>query len=51
MPDFVDSPWEALASLRRGWRDCLWGAGKVGEAGEGEGQETGIGTQNLKDCF
>lgn len=19
MPDFVDSPWEALASLRRGW--------------------------------
>lgn len=40
MPDFVDSPWKALTSLRRGWG--IAGRGKVGRAGGGERQETGI---------
>lgn len=47
MPDFVDSPWEALASLRRGW-EIAGGGGEGGKSRRRRKQETGIGMQNLK---
>lgn len=45
VPDFVNSPWEPLSSLRVGWED-RWG--KVWEEAGGEGVITWIGMQNKK---
>lgn len=48
VPEFVDSPWEVLPSLRSGWG---WRGRKEGVAGGGKGVVTRIGIQKEKRLF